>query len=89
MDPVAAVTPVTVAVVPLTVKSAAFTFFTFSLKVTRQTRLLALVGEDDGVWCSTDSTVGAVLSTDRSSKLATSLPAASMSLLSVPEVGLV
>ena len=33
------------------------------MKVTRQTRLSALVGEDDGIWYSIFSTVGAVLST--------------------------
>ena len=43
-------TLVTVAVVPATVKSAAFTFCTFSSNVMRHVRLSALVGEVAGVW---------------------------------------
>ena len=50
------------AVVPLTVKSAWSTFATFSLNVTRQIRLFALVGELEGLWRSIEVTRGAVLS---------------------------
>ena len=55
----------TVAVVPLTAKSAASTFETASLNVTRQVRLFALVGEDVGVWRTMDVTRGAVVSAGR------------------------
>ena len=48
-----------VAVVLLTAKSAAPTFRTFSLKVTRQVRLSALVGEAFGVCRAIEVTVGA------------------------------
>ena len=51
-----------VAVVPVTVKSAASTFATSSLNVTRQVRLSALVRDDDGLCRSIEVTVGAVLS---------------------------
>ena len=77
-----AVTSLTVsaAVVPLTVKSAAFTFATFSLNITRQVRLSALVGDDNGVWRTIDITVGAVESnTDEACSAAVlPLPAASV-----------
>ena len=51
-----------VAVVPLTSKSAASTSFTFSSKVTRQVRLSAFVGDDGGDWRSIDTTPGAPVS---------------------------
>ena len=59
---VAAVTSLTDsdAVVPLTAKSAGSTFATFSLNVTRQIRLFALVGVDAGFWRSIESTRGGV-----------------------------
>jgi hypothetical protein len=60
---VTVVTAVTVAVVPLTVKFAAFTFWTFSSKVTRQIKMSALVGEVAGVWRTIDAILGAVVST--------------------------
>ena len=53
-------TLVTVAVVPETVKSAAFTFCTFSSNVTRHVRLSALVGEVAGFWRMIEATRGAV-----------------------------
>ena len=85
-------TAVTVAVVPLTAKSAASTFATASLNVTRQVRLSAFVGDVAGSWRAIDVTAGAVvsrvlLSTARSVKSAAALPARSSSVLSVPEVG--
>ena len=55
-------TAVTVAVVPLTAKSAAFTFETASLNVTRQVRLSALVGETVGFCRVIEATRGAVVS---------------------------
>ena len=54
---------VTVAVVPAMAKSAASTFFTFSVNVMRHFRLSALVGDDVGVWRTMDATLGAVVST--------------------------
>ena len=54
---------VSVAIVPLTSKSATSTFATSSLNVTRQVRLLALVGDAVGSWRSIDATPGAMLST--------------------------
>ena len=51
-----------IAVVPLTVKSAASTFCTSSLNVMRQVRLSAFVGDVVGVWRSMDVTCGAVVS---------------------------
>ena len=59
----ATVSVAVVAVVPAMAKSAAFTFFTFSLNVTRQVRLSTFVGEDVGSWRTMDVTVGAVVST--------------------------
>jgi len=56
-------TLVTVAVVPATVKSAAFTFWTFSSNVMRHVRLSALVGEVAGFWRMIEATRGAVTST--------------------------
>ena len=74
---------VSAAIVLLTVKSVSSTFSTSSLKVTRQVRLLALVG-DDGVWRSMETTRGAVLSTTKpfsfapvGAVLASALPAGS------------
>ena len=63
VTPETAATAVTVAVVPLTTKSAASTFETASLNVTRQVRLSALVGELVGVCRTIEATRGAVLST--------------------------
>ena len=62
---VEAVTSLTdsVAVAPLTAKSAGSTFATSSLNVTRQVRLFALVGVDAGLRRSIESTRGAVVST--------------------------
>ena len=53
------------AVVPLTTKSAASTFETASLNVTRQVRLSALVGELVGVCRTIEATRGAVVSSGR------------------------
>ena len=55
-------TTASVAVVPATAKSAASTFPTFSLNVTRHVRLSAFVGDEDGSWRSIDATRGAVTS---------------------------
>ena len=84
---------VSVAVVPLSAKSAASTLSTSSENVTRHFRVLLRVGEVAGSWRTTETTRGAAASgvalvTARSVKSATSLPAASLSTLSVPEVGL-
>ena len=54
-----------VAVVPVTAKSAASTFETASLNVTRQIRLSALVGELAGVPRTIEATRGAVVSAGR------------------------
>ena len=72
-----------VAVVPLTVKSAASTCCTSSLNVMRQVRLSAFVGDVVGVWRSMDVTCGAVVSGVVYSDMAwvaaaLSLPAGSM-----------
>ena len=52
-------------------KSAASTFFTSSLNVTRQVRLSAFVGEDVGVWRTIEATRGAVVSAVSSSSTVT------------------
>ncbi len=62
MLPETGVTLVTVAVVPATVKSAASTLVTFSLKVTRKTSESALVGLVAGVWSAIERIVGGVVS---------------------------
>ena len=59
------------AVVPLTTKSAASTFETASLNVTRQVRLSALVGELVGVSRTIEATRGAVVSAVSSSSTVT------------------
>ena len=56
---------VTVAVVPVTTKSAASTFETASLNVTRQVRLSALVGEVVGFCRTIEATRGSVVSGGR------------------------
>ena len=56
------VTAVTVAVAPVTSKSAAFTFVTSSLNVTCQVRVSSRVGELVGLWRVIEATVGAVVS---------------------------
>ena len=71
VTPETAATAVTVAVVPLTTKSAASTFETASLNVTRQVRLSALVGELVGVCRTIEATRGAVLSAVSSSSTVT------------------
>ena len=87
-------TAVTVAVVPLTVKSAPSTFATSSLNVTRHFRLSAFVASVVGVCRSIDVTRGAAASavllvTAWPEKLAASLPARSLSVSSVPPLGFV
>ena len=71
--PVTGLTSVAVAVVPATVKSAASTPVTGSLKVTRQIRVSALVGELEGLWRTIEVTVGGVVSDDLTSMLKVSL----------------
>ena len=58
----AAAPTATEAVVPATVKSAISTPVTGSLKVTRQIRVSALVGEFAGSWRTIEATVGGVVS---------------------------
>ena len=53
---------VSVAAVTPTSKSASSTFATVSLKVTRQVRLSALVGDDVGLWRAIEATCGAAVS---------------------------
>ena len=50
------------AVVPAMAKSPAVTFATASLKVSRQVSASAFVGEPDGSWCASESSVGGVRS---------------------------
>ena len=61
MDEPSAVADWTVAVVPVSAKSAAVTFCTALLKVTRQVRLSALVGEVAGDCRSMEATRGGAL----------------------------
>ena len=70
VTPETAVTDVTVAVVPLTAKSAASTFETASLNVTRQVRLSALVGELVGFCRAIEATVGTLFTAVPSSSVA-------------------
>ena len=53
---------VSVAVMTPTSKSPSSTFATVSLKVTRQVRLSALVGDDVGLWRAIEATCGAAVS---------------------------
>ena len=70
----------------VSVKSLVFTFFTLSLKVTRNVTLLSLVVSLLGLWRLMELTVGAVLSTNTPLKVASVkvglalLPAPSLSV---------
>ena len=71
VTPETVATAVIVAVAPRTAKSAASTFETASLNVTRQVRLSALVGELVGFCRTIEATRGAVVSAVSSSSTVT------------------